>query len=74
MKTEPFAIIVWHNNDIHGTHQRTLARGYTAAAVMLDFAKYLQRPEWCRSFTAKNKVQLHGPDGLICDLPAIEGV
>jgi hypothetical protein len=41
--------------------------------VMIDFAKYLQRPVWCRSFTNKNKIQLHGPDGLICDLPALEG-
>jgi hypothetical protein len=32
----------------------------------------LQRPVWCRSFTSKNRVQLHGPDGLICDLPALE--
>ena len=74
MKTEQFAVIVWHNNDISGTHQRIIARGYTAAGVMLDFAKYLQRPAHCRSFTAKNRVQLHGPDGLICELPAIEGV
>lgn len=72
MKTERFAVIVWHNDDINGTHQRTLIRGYSATSVALDFAKYLQRPEWCRSFTDKNKVQLHGPDGLICDLPMIE--
>jgi hypothetical protein len=71
MKTEQFAIIVWHNDNISGTHQRTLTRGHSAAGVMLDFAKYLQRPEWCRSFTAKNKIQLHGPDGLICELPMI---
>jgi len=72
MKLEKFAVIVWHNNDINGTHQRVIARGYSATSAMLDFAKYLQRPQWCRSFTHKNKVQLHGPDGLICDLPMIE--
>jgi hypothetical protein len=72
MQTEQFAIIVWHSDDVNGTHQRIIARGHTADRVMLDFSKYLQRPLWCRSFTNKNKVQLHGPDGLICDLPALE--
>jgi hypothetical protein len=41
---------------------------------MLEFAKYLQRPAHCRSFTHKNRVQLHGPDGLICELPMVEEV
>jgi hypothetical protein len=74
MQTEQFAIIVWHNDDINGTHHRVLTRGHTADRVMLDFAKYLQRPAHCRSFTHKNRVQLHGPDGLICELPMVEEV
>jgi hypothetical protein len=74
MQTEQFAIIVWHSDDINGTHQRVITRGHTAASTMMGFAKYLQRPAHCRSFTNKNRVQLHGPEGLICDLPAIEGV
>ena len=72
MQTEQFAVIVWHNDDVRGTHQRVLARGRTADRALTIFAKYLQRPVWCRSFTSKNRVQLHGPDGLICDLPALE--
>ena len=74
MQTEQFAVIVWHSDDINGTHQRVLIRARTAARVMLEFAKYLERPSHCRSFTNKNRVQLHGPDGLICDLPMVEEV
>lgn len=72
MKTEQFAIIVWHKDDVNGTHQRIIVRGHTAEQVMLEFAKYLQRPVHFRSFTNKNKIQLHGPNGLICDLPSLE--
>jgi hypothetical protein len=74
MKKEQFAVIVWHNDDVNGTYQRVLTRGHTAARVMLEFAKYLERPAHCRSFTHKNRAQLHGPDGLICELPMVEEV
>ena len=48
MQTEQFAVIVWHNDDVNGTHQRVLTRGHTAASAMMGFAKYLQRPAHCR--------------------------
>jgi hypothetical protein len=74
MKKEQFAVIVWHRDDVRGTHQRTIATGFTAAQALTEFAKYLDRPAQHRSFTDKNRIQLHGPDGLMCELPAIEGV
>jgi hypothetical protein len=66
-----FKVIVWHNDSVNGTHQATVASGRTAERALADFASYLTRPAWMRSFTDKNRVQLHGPSGLICDIPAI---
>ena len=74
MKKEQFAVIVWHRDDLNGTHQRTIATGFTAAQALTEFAKYLERPAQFRSFTDRNRVQLHGPDGLICELPAVAEV
>ena len=69
MKTEEFLIVVWHNDCTNGTHQAVIVRGHSAARAMLNFAEYLKRPADCWSFTHKNKIQLRGPGGLICDLP-----
>jgi hypothetical protein len=66
-----YRVIVWHNDAVNGTHQSTKASGPTAEAALLEFSQYLQRPEWMRSFTPKHKVQLHGPDGFMFDIPAI---
>lgn len=68
---EAFKIIVWHNDDVNGVHQRILCRAASAEKVLTEFMEYLQRPEWMRSFTEKNRVQLHGPHGLMAELPAI---
>lgn len=71
---EQFAVIVWHRDDVRGVHQSILCTGLTAAQALEGFAKYLERPAQFRSFTDKNRVQLHGPDGLMCDLPAVAEV
>ena len=68
-----YRVIVWHNDDINGTHQSIKATGHTPEQALSEFSKYLQRPEWMRSFTPNHKVQLHGPNGLLFDLPAIVG-
>ena len=73
MRSNPFAykIVVWHNDCTQGTHNRILCSASTADKALKEFSKYLQRPEHCRSFTSKNLVQLHGPDGLMFDIPAL---
>jgi hypothetical protein len=73
MRKDPFAykIIVWHNTCTHGTHNRILFSASTPEKALKELSKYLERPAQYRSFTDKNLVQLHGPDGLICNIPAI---
>lgn len=73
MRSNPFAykIVVWHNNCTQGTHNRILCSASTADKALKELSQYLQRPAQYRSFSDKNLVQLHGPDGLICDIPAI---
>ena len=66
-----YKVLVWHNDCVNGTHHSIKATGATAEQALKEFAKYLQRPEHCRSFTSKNLVQLHGPDGLMFDIPAL---
>lgn len=63
-----YSIIVWHRDDINGVHQSVLTSAKTLGKVLRDFAKYMNRPQSMRSFTAKNLVQLHGPDGLMFDI------
>ena len=72
-RTNPFAykIIVWHNDSIRGTHNRIMFTASTPDKALKELSVYLQRPAQYRSFTDKNLVQLHGPDGLICNIPAI---
>ena len=69
-----FRVIVWHRDDVRGVHQSTIATGATPAQALKEFGEYLLRPAQYRSFTAKNRVQLHGPDGLMCELPQVEEV
>lgn len=69
MSAPLYRVIVWHNDCVNGTHQATIASGKTAARALLDFSAYLQRP--VRSFNDRNLVQLVGPDGWLCDLPAV---
>ena len=66
-----YKVIVWHNDSVNGTHQSVVASGASQASALAAFAKHLQRPAWVRSFTDKHRVQLHGPAGLICDIPAV---
>jgi hypothetical protein len=66
-----YKVIVWHNDCVNGTHHIIKGTGVTPEQALKDFSKYLERPEQCRSFTAKNLVQLHGPKGLIFDILAL---
>lgn len=66
-----YKVIVWHNDCINGTHHSIKSTGATPEQALKEFTKYLERPEQFRSFTSKNLVQLHGPQGLIFDIPAL---
>jgi len=66
-----YKVIVWHNDCINGTHHSIKSTGATPEQALKEFTKYLERPEQFRSFTSKNLVQLHGPKGLIFDIPAL---
>lgn len=68
-----YKVLVWHNDCVNGVHHSIKATGATAEQALKEFAKYLERPAHCRSFTSKNLVQLHGPGGLMFDIPALEG-
>jgi hypothetical protein len=66
-----YKVIVWHSDCVNGTHQSIKGTGATPEQALKEFTKYLERPQHCRSFTPQNLVQLHGPEGLMFDLPAI---
>lgn len=66
-----YKVIVWHNDFVNGTHHSIKGTGATPEQALKEFSKYLERPAHCRSFTAKNLVQLHGPKGLIFDIPTL---
>ena len=66
-----YSIIVWHNSATEGTHQRILMSAKTMQKVLRDFARYMGRPEHCRSFNSANLVQLHHAEkGILCKLPS----
>lgn len=66
-----YKVLVWHRDDVNGVHHSIKGTGATPEQALKEFAKYLERPAQFRSFTDKNKAQLHGPDSLMCELPAI---
>lgn len=66
-----YRVLVWHRDDANGVHHSIKGTGATPEQALREFAKYLERPVHCRSFTDKNLVQLHGPDGLMFEIPAI---
>jgi hypothetical protein len=63
-----YKVIVWHNDCVNGTHHSIKATGATPEQALKEFSKYLERPAQFRSFTSKNKVQLHGPKGFMFDI------
>ncbi len=67
-----FSVLVWHKNDVEGKHQHIITNGSTAERALSEFSRYLVRPWSMRSFTPSHVVQLHGPNGFICDLPNLE--
>lgn len=66
-----YKVLVWHRDDVNGVHHSIKGTGATPEQALKEFAKYLERPKQFRSFTDKNLVQLHGPDGLMFELPAV---
>jgi hypothetical protein len=63
-----FKVIVWHRDQVQGTHQSILCSGPTEKAVRRDFDKKMSAPTWMRSFTERHTIQLHGPSGLVATL------
>jgi hypothetical protein len=69
-----FRVRVWFRDDVRGTHSVQYGTGATPEQALKEFSDYLQRPAHCRSFSAKNRAQLVGPAGVICELPMIDEV
>jgi hypothetical protein len=66
-----YRVLVWHRDDVNGVHHSIKGTGATPEQALKEFAKYLERPEQFRSFTSRNLVQLHGPDGLMFEIPSL---
>ncbi len=66
-----YKVLVWHRDDVSGVHHSIKGTGATPEQALKEFAKYLERPEQFRSFTSRNLVQLHGPDGLMFEIPSL---
>lgn len=66
-----YKVLVWHRDDVNGVHHSIKGTGATPEQALKEFAKYLERPEQFRSFTSRNLVQLHGPDGLMFEIPSL---
>lgn len=66
-----YKVLVWHRDDVNGVHHSIKGTGATPEQALKEFAKYLERPEKFRSFNSKNLVQLHGPDGLMFEIPSL---
>jgi hypothetical protein len=69
-----FRVRVWFNDDVRGVHSVQYGTGATPDQALKEFSDYLQRPAQFRSFGPKNRAQLVGPDGVICELPMINEV
>ena len=66
-----YKVLVWHRDDVNGVHHSIKGTGATPEQALKEFTKYLERPAQFRSFTDKNLVQLHGPDGLMFEIPSL---
>ena len=63
-----YKVLVWHRDDVRGTHHSILCSGATLQQVLKEFNKYMERPAQFRSFTSKNLVQVKGPEGFSMDI------
>lgn len=56
MIAQQFQIVIYHKSDREGAHNSIFAQAATMKKLMADWDKYMQRPEWMRSFTKHNQI------------------
>lgn len=69
-----YRIVIWHQTDTEGSHNRIFDNGKRLDAMLKRFSKHLQTPKRYWGFTERNLIQVWKDDTLLFPIVITESV